>query len=105
MPKQDGGSPGFLTPVVRTCLLVGAAMGLLLGLYLGLGVPRDEAANVAITRVAPGNVVALVVGLGAAGAVLGTVAGVVVERGFSDKDSPDKKKKWWRGGKSSRSRR
>jgi hypothetical protein len=94
-----------LTPVVRICLLVGMAMGFFLGLYLALGVPPDEAENIAITHPPPRIGFAIISGLTLAGAVLGSGAGVVVERAFSDKGDPGKKKPWWRAGKSTRHRR
>ncbi len=93
---------GRLTPVVRTCLLVGLILGVLVGLYFGLGGPKDEAANQVVQQPDSRSVPWIIAGWTLAGAVLGTAAGVTVELLFKETSKPDSNKPWWKGNKSSR---
>jgi hypothetical protein len=95
-----------LTPVVRTCLFVGLGIGFLLGINYLLGLQADYARLNRDNRVEYRTILlprlAILVGITILGGVLGTAVGVAVEFTFRESDASEKKKPWYRKGRSSR---
>jgi hypothetical protein len=95
----------WITPVVRTCLLVGMIIGGLLGLYFGLGGPKDEAANIVVERPESRVVPWIIGGWILLGGCLGAAAGFGVQAMFAESDKADKSKPWWKARKAARRKR
>jgi hypothetical protein len=93
-----------LAPLVRTCLVAGMALGCLLGLYLVLGFPAEQGRASVRPQYGPGIAIPIVLGVAVLGGLIGAGAAVALERGFRENAAPDKKRKWWRGKKSSQRR-
>jgi hypothetical protein len=96
------------TPLVRTCLFVGIAIGFLLGINHILGLPADygrpnkESPVEFRTFVLPR--ISMVAGISILGGVVGTALGVTTELVFREKKESDQNKPWYRRGKSRRKR-
>jgi hypothetical protein len=110
MAEQDSG--GFVTgllrriaPVVRTCLLVGMIIGGLLGLYFGLGGPKDEAANIVVERPESRNLPWIIGGWILLGGCVGAAAGIGVQAMFKESGQADKAQPWWKARKAARRKR
>jgi hypothetical protein len=90
------------TPVVRTCLFAGTGMGLLLGLFLALGVPEGTGREAFLAQIRLRSVLLTVVGMALLGALVGLAVGVALQLAFAEGRRGAKDKPWWKSGKSSR---
>lgn len=68
-----------LSPPVRICLFAGLGLGFMLGVYFVASVPPDQAAGRPVYRTDPRLFALFILGLTVGGAVLGCVAGVLLD--------------------------